>query len=57
MSRKVITSTTTGPYSFWGPNYARLLAVKQKYDPDGLFFMHNGVGTEGCSKDGLSKPT
>jgi Berberine and berberine like len=25
--------------SFWGSNYARLLAVKDKYDPDGLFFV------------------
>ena len=22
--------------SFWGPNYTRLLAVKDKYDPDGF---------------------
>jgi hypothetical protein len=29
--------------SFWGPNYARLLAVKDRYDPDGLFFAHHGV--------------
>ena len=30
--------------SFWGSNYAKLAAVKQKYDPDGLFFVHHGVG-------------
>ena len=30
----------------WGPNYQRLLAVKDKYDPDGLFFVHHGVGSE-----------
>ena len=32
--------------SFWGANYARLLAVKDKYDPDGLFVVHHGVGSE-----------
>src|SRR5262245_25796725 len=31
--------------SFWGPNYPRLLAVKDKYDPDGLFIVHHGVGS------------
>ena len=32
--------------SYWGSNYARLLAVKDKYDPDGLFFVRHGVGSE-----------
>jgi hypothetical protein len=32
--------------SFWGPNYARLQTVKAKYDPEGLFFVHHGVGSE-----------
>jgi FAD/FMN-containing dehydrogenase len=39
--------------SFWGTNYARLLAVKDKYDPDGLFFVHHGVGSERWSDDGF----
>jgi FAD/FMN-containing dehydrogenase len=39
--------------SFWGPNYARLLAVKDRYDPDGLFFVHHGVGSERWSADGF----
>ena len=41
--------------SFWGPNYARLLAIKHKYDPEGLFFVHNGVGSEDWSADGFTK--
>ena len=41
--------------SFWGSNYARLLAVKAQYDPDGLFFVHHGVGSEGWSADGFTK--
>jgi FAD/FMN-containing dehydrogenase len=43
--------------SFWGPNYPRLLAVKEKYDPDGLFFVHHGVGSERWSPDGFTKLT
>jgi Berberine and berberine like len=40
--------------SFWGEHYPRLLAVKEKYDPAGLFFVHHGVGSEGWSADGFS---
>jgi FAD/FMN-containing dehydrogenase len=42
---------------FWGPNYSRLRAVKNKYDPDGLFFVHHGVGSEEWSADGFRRLT
>jgi len=41
--------------SFWGSNYPRLAAVKTKYDPSGLFFVHHGVGSEAWSADGFTK--
>jgi len=41
--------------SFWGPNYPRLAEIKKKYDPEGLFFVHNGVGSEGWSRDGFER--
>ena len=41
--------------SYWGPNYPRLLAIKKKYDPSGLFFVHHGVGSEEWSADGFTR--
>ena len=41
--------------SFWGSNYKRLLSIKNKYDPEGLFFVHHGVGSESWSPDGFTK--
>jgi FAD/FMN-containing dehydrogenase len=43
------------PQSFWGSNYARLQSVKAKYDPEGLFFVHHGVGSEEWSADGFTR--
>ncbi len=42
-------------YSYWGDNYARLASVKKRYDPSGLFFVHNGVGSEEWSADGFTR--
>ena len=41
--------------SFWGSNYKKLLAIKNTYDPDGLFFTHHGVGSEAWSADGFTR--
>jgi hypothetical protein len=41
--------------SFWGANYPRLLAAKNQYDPEGLFFVHHGVGSESWSADGFTR--
>jgi FAD/FMN-containing dehydrogenase len=43
--------------SYWGPNYPKLLSIKKKYDPAGLFFVHNGVGSEEWSADGFTQVT
>ena len=53
--RKATFSSVTGRDSFWGANYPRLLAVKKKYDPSGLFFVHHGVGSEDWSADGFTR--
>jgi FAD/FMN-containing dehydrogenase len=41
--------------AFWGPNYPRLSEIKRRYDSDGLFTVHHGVGSESWSPDGFTK--
>jgi FAD/FMN-containing dehydrogenase len=41
--------------AFWGANHARLAALKERVDPDGLFFVHHGVGSERWSADGFTR--
>jgi hypothetical protein len=41
--------------AFWGANYPRLRQVKDKVDPEGLFFVHHGVGSEDWSADGFTR--
>lgn len=40
--------------AYWGDHYARLRAIKKQYDPEGLFFVHHGVGSEEWSPDGFT---
>ena len=39
--------------AFWGSNYGRLKSIKDRYDPEGFFFVHHGVGSEDWSPDGF----
>jgi FAD/FMN-containing dehydrogenase len=41
--------------AFWGANHARLQEVKDRYDPDGLFVVHHGIGSERWSDDGFTR--
>ena len=43
------------PHAYWGGHYERLSRIKKQYDPNGLFFVHNGVGSEAWSRDGFTK--
>jgi FAD/FMN-containing dehydrogenase len=42
-------------HAYWGDNASRLAEVKKKYDPEGLFFVHNGIGSEQWSADGFTR--
>jgi hypothetical protein len=41
--------------AFWGKNYSRMVTVKARYDPDGLFFVRHGAGSEKWSDDGFNR--
>lgn len=41
--------------AYWGAHYETLKAVKAQYDPQHLFFVHQGVGSEGWSLDGFTR--
>ena len=40
---------------YFGSHYARLKAIKKQYDPEGLFIVHHGVGSEDWSADGFTR--
>jgi FAD/FMN-containing dehydrogenase len=41
--------------ALWGSNYPRLARIKRRYDADGLFVVHHGVGSETWSEDGFTR--
>lgn len=41
--------------SFWGENYPRLRAIKASRDPNDLFIVRKGVGSEDWDDDGLCR--
>jgi len=41
--------------AYFGPHYGRLKSIKRQYDPEGLFIVHHGVGSEDWSTDGFTR--
>jgi FAD/FMN-containing dehydrogenase len=39
----------------WGDHARRLGAIKRRYDPDDLFVVHHGIGSERWSSDGFTR--
>ena len=54
---KMVSSADTGYYYVAKKNSRTKTdkLVKKKYDPSGLFFVHNGVGSEEWSADGFTR--
>jgi FAD/FMN-containing dehydrogenase len=46
MSPRAVFFESDYQRSYWGSNYPRLARIKKKYDPAGLFAVHNGVGSD-----------
>ena len=40
---------------FWGEKYNRLREIKKKWDPEGLFIVRHGVGSEDWDDDGMCR--
>jgi FAD/FMN-containing dehydrogenase len=40
---------------YWGSHYARLREIKKQYDPDGLFYVRHGVGSEDWGVAGFTR--
>lgn len=38
----------------WGEHWPRLSAIKKRYDPDDLFVVHHGVGSEAWARGGFT---
>lgn len=41
--------------TFFGPNYPRLRSIKKLYDPNSLFIVGAGVGSEEWDSDGICR--
>ena len=39
----------------WGEHWSRLDSIKRRYDPEGLFVVHHGVGSQGWSADAFTR--
>jgi FAD/FMN-containing dehydrogenase len=39
----------------WGQHWERLSRIKRRYDTDGLFVVHHGVGSDDWSSDGFTR--
>lgn len=65
---KMTNETDSGSYSneadvrepdfqttFFGVNYLKLRSIKEKYDPNGLFIVQAGVGSEDWDAAGICR--